>query len=73
MVSQCVFDRATNVPFGSTGPGPCGSSAATGTAGEGATLGGAATTGGVAEARVQETPASRPTRAYVMKRRELTR
>ncbi len=73
MVSQGVFDRATNVPFGRTGPGSCVSASAAGAAGEGATLGGAATTGGVAEARVQDTPASMPTRAYAMKRRELTR
>ena len=73
MVSQRVFDRATNVPFGRTGPGSCVSASAAGAAGEGATLGGAATTGGVAEARVQDTPASMPTRAYAMKRRELTR
>ena len=73
MVSQWVFDRATNVPLGRTGPGSCASAGATGAAGEGATLGGAGTAGGVAEARVQETPASMPTRAYAMKRRELTR
>ena len=76
IVSQGVFDRATNVPSGRTRSGSgvtAGAAGAAGATGAGATLGGAATTGEVAEARVQDTPASMPTRAYATRRRELTR